>query len=386
MYDFDTLYLRNAHASEKWDAAIQQGCPPEIAPLTVADMEFRTAPEIIEAVKQTAEFGLWGYTYANAEFKQTVSNWMQHRHNWPAQADWLVNATGVVPALYTAVRAFTKPGDTILVQPPVYPPFFKAALNNGRKIAENPLVFKNGQYQMDFEDLRRKAPGAAIMILCSPHNPVGRVWSQQDLETIAEICAENNVLLFSDEIHCDIIMPGNKFVSAGALPVQYLQNMVIATSASKTFSLAGLGCCSLFIPNPQLRAQFTTQQDIEGGRMNSTFGVVATQAAYQKAEAWLEELLPYIKNNYDYLQQFMQQNLPLVKVMPMQGTYLAWVNFAKLEQDPDKLETFLREKANLFVNNGSMFGAGGAGFARINLACPNQVLQKALARLQAAVQ
>lgn len=385
MYDFDTVHLRNNHASEKWDAAIRAGCPPEVVPLTVADMEFRTAPEIIDAVKETADFGMWGYTYANNEFKQAAAAWMNRRHNWPARADWVVSATGVVPGLYTAIRAFTKPGDSILVQTLVYPPLFNGPIKNGRKIVENPLVEKDGHYEMDLEDLRRKAAGVSMMILCSPHNPVGRVWGAEELRAVAEICAEHDVLLFSDEIHCDIIMPPHQFVSMGSLPEKYIENMIIATSASKTFSLAGLGCCSLFIPNEGLRNRFLEQQGIDGCSMFSTFGVVGTVAAYQKGEAWLDEMVNYVAENHRFLQQYTAENMPQLRVYPLEGTYLAWMDLRAVESHPKKLQVFLEQQAQLYVNNGATFGTAGEGFVRINLACPRQVLRQAMQRLCAAL-
>lgn len=383
MYDFDTLRPRLGLGSEKWDQVKQDG-PEPIVPLTVADMEFRTAPEIVSAVEEMARFGLWGYTHDDDSFRQAVAGWMLTRHGWQIEKRWLVATPGVVPALYTAVRALTSPGDGIIIQPPVYPPFYHAVEGNGRKLMENTLVFRDGRYQMDFEDLAEKARQARMLILCSPHNPVGRVWRREELATLAEICRENDVIVVSDEIHSDIILPGHRHTPYGTLPENLRKRCVIATSASKSFSLAGLSCSSIIIEDEELRRAFRAQRDRDGTYFNSTFGWVATRAAYGQGAPWLEEMIQYVDGNYRYLEQYIAEaDLPLT-LYPLEGTYLAWIDCRAMGLAPDALEQFLTQSAGLYVNQGHTFGTEGAGFIRLNLACPRSVLVEAMERLDGA--
>lgn len=383
--DFETVCARVGMGAEKWDAAAAQGCPPDIVPFTVADMEFKTAPVVIEAVKKAADFGLWGYTGIPQGYRDAVLGWVGRRHGWQAQPNWLVGTAGVVAAMYTAVRAFTQPGDGIIVQPPVYPPFFSSVQAAGREVLENPLRLQNGRYVMDLEQLRQLAPKAKMMLFCSPHNPVGRVWQREEVAAVAEICRENDVILFSDEIHCDILMPGQRHTSVGALGEAVLQNSLVAVSASKTFSLAGLPCSSLFIANDKLRKAFKKQMGHDGMGFNSYFGTVAAQAAYEKGEPWMEEMLAVVAGNYAYIKEYIENNIPNVKLMPLEGTYLGWLDFSALGLDAEQRQAFLQQEALLYMNAGERFGTGGAGFERINLACPRSVLQGAMQRLAQAM-
>lgn len=384
MYDFDISYPRNQKGSYKWDGAEKAGCPEGITPFTVADMEFRSAPEIVKALKETAEFGLWGYTYGDEEYKKAVAGWMKRRHGWQADPEWIVSTGGVIPGLYTAIRAFTRPGDRVIIQTPVYGPFGAAVENTGRLVLDNQLIERQGAYSIDFEDLRRKAPLAKMMILCSPHNPVGRVWSEDELAQVAEICYENKVLLFSDEIHGDLILPPHRHFCAGRLAQKYLSNIVIATAASKTFSLAGLGCASMFIPDANMRETYIKQMAEQGDFFNTTFGVAATQAACEKGEPWLEDLLVYLAQNLAYLNQFFKEKFPGVKIADLQGTYLAWLDMRSFGRSEKEMQDFLQEKAQLYLSPGSSFGKAGEGYFRMNLACPRTVLAQALERLEKA--
>lgn len=382
MYDFDTLYPRVNRSSEKWNGAIKAGNPEENPPLTVADMEFRTAPQIVQAVTELAEFGLWGYTCADDNFTSAVAGWMQRRHGWSPAPEWMVPTPGIVPALYSAVRCFTAPGDGVIIQTPVYSPFANAVKQNGRTLIENPLIHTpDGRYEMDFDDLRQKAPRAKMLILCSPHNPVGRVWTRQELETLGEICRQNNLLVVADEIHCDIIIHPHVHTSWGSLPEKYTKNSIIATSASKTFSLAGLSVSTVIVPDAGLREKFTGQLSTDCIFFNSAFGAVATIAAYNKAEGWLDELLEYIAGNYKAMCDFMQKNMPGLRVQDMQATYLAWVDCTALGLEPAALQNFLHTHAKLYVTPGGHFGTQGDKFVRINLACPRSVLMQAMERL-----
>lgn len=385
MYDFDTARSRTGHGSIKWDAAQELGCPPNIAPLSLADMEFCSAPAIVQAARELVDFGMWGYTHADDAFKAATQDWMQRRHGWNADPAWMVNTSGVVPAIYAAVRAFTQPGDGIIVQPPVYTPFFDAINRNGRRVVLNPLRCEDGNYTMDFADLRTKAKDAKMLVLCSPHNPVGRVWHAEELEELAAICRETGLLVFADEIHCDIVFAPHKHIAWATLKNADLQNSLIGTAASKTFSLAGLGTSSIFIPNEKLRAAFTAQQDKDGAHFNSSFGVAATTAAYAKGEAWMEEMIAYVGENYTYMKETLATELPQLKVYPLEGTYLAWVDFRPLGLNVAEQDEFLRQKAQLYLSPGHTYGPGGEGFQRINLACPRSVLQGALQRLKRAI-
>lgn len=384
MYDFDTLRPRNGMGSAKWDDAADHGCPPSIVPLTVADMEFRSAPVIVDGLRELAAFGMWGYGYDDGAFKQSVARWMGERQGWQAETDWMVHTEGVVQAIYAAVRALTKPGDKVVVQPPVYHPFFDAVEQNGRTLVENPLVLRGARYEMDFDDLSRKLEGAGLMILCSPHNPVGRVWAEGEMTRVARLCAGAGVPLFSDEIHADLVMPGHSHYSAGRLPQDLRDNCLIATSASKTFSLAGLGCSTTFVPGQALRQPLQRYLDRNGFFLNSVFGTAATRIAYGQAGDWLDELLAYLWGNFSYLQEFLAANLPGVTVTPPEGTYLAWLDFSGFGLGGDALRDFLRQEALLFLNDGREFRPGTDGFARLNLACPRSVLEEALVRLQKA--
>lgn len=384
MHDFDTLRPRGGMGSAKWDDAADRGCPPDIVPLTVADMEFPSAPVIVDGLRALAEFGMWGYGYDDDAFKQSVAQWMHTRQGWQAETEWMVHTEGVVQAIYAAVRALTKPGDRMVVQPPVYHPFFDAVEQNGRVLVENPLVLRGTRYEMDFDDLARKLEGASLMILCSPHNPVGRVWTEAEITRAAQLCAGAGVPLFSDEIHADLIMPGHRHYSVGRLPPPLRDNCLIATSASKTFSLAGLGCSTTFVPGKALRDKFRQRLGRDGFYFNSVFGTAATRIAYGQAGDWLDELLDYLWQNFTYLQDFLATKLPGVTVAPLEGTYLAWLDFSAFGLEDDALRDFLQREALLYLSDGREFMPGAGGFARLNLACPQRVLIGALARLQQA--
>lgn len=386
MYDFDTLHPRLGLNSSKWDTAMEEGCPADIVPLTIADMEFKTAPVVVEALAKTAAFGLWGYTYDGDDFKAAIRAWMEKRHGWAAEPAWMVHTSGVVHGLYAAVRALTSAGDNVLVQPPVYHPFFSAVTDTGRYLIENPLRCIDGRYEIDFEDLRLKLNNANMMIFCSPHNPVGRVWRPEEVQKVARLCLEAGVPLFSDEIHCDLIMEGSKHHSAGHLAGDLLTNTIIATSASKTFSMAGLACATLLVPSFAMREKIKDRLKRDGYFFSNIFGVAGTRTAYNAGADWLDELLVYVKENYNFLHRQLAQKLPMIRLCPMEGTYLAWLDFSALRLSGDDQRDFLEKDALLYVNDGRVFGEGGNGFARMNLACPRSVLQGAVGRLVKAVE
>ena len=387
MYDFETLRQRRDGSAEKWNAMIRAGnTDPDMIPFSVADMEFLAAPEILDTLREKVEFGVFGYTAPDDSYREAVCRWMERRHRWQIQPEWQIQTSGVVAAIGAAIRAFTQPGDGILIQPPVYPPFRRMIVKNGRTLLENPLKWENGRYVMDFDDLEEKAKKAKLLLLCSPHNPVGRVWTKEELKKVAEICNRHNILVFSDEIHFDFVYPGHVHTVYATLSEACRENCIVGTAASKSFNLAGLSTSNIIIPNEGLRKQFARQVYLEAGRLNQYFGMAATKAAYEKGAGWLDALLVYLKENESFCRKFLAEHFPEVIVSPLEGTYLLWADFRSFSLDAKSLEQFMTQEAKLFLDEGWIFGAEGEGFERINLACPRRYLQKALERLYQAAQ
>ena len=389
MYDFTTWHRRVGIGAEKWEAIERAGITdPAVVPFSVADMEWETAPEIQQALVEKALYGCYGYTVASEEYNQAVTGWMAKRHGWQVDPAWMVQSFGVVPAIGTAIQAFTQPGDGVIIQTPVYHPFRKVTESLGRQVVENPLKVEAGRYAMDFDDLAEKAarPEVKMLLLCSPHNPVGRVWTRAELERVAEICLEHNVLVFSDEIHFDFIFPGHSHTVYASLSDACRDNCIIGTAASKSFSLAGLCTSNIIIPNPQLRAAFEETMGKTAGFFNNYFGLAATQAAYQYGEGWLEAMLDEVKGNFDYVKAYLGEKFPSVGVTELEGTYLMWVDFRSFGLEGEALRDFFTKEALLFCNDGAMFGEAGAGFLRINLACPRACLEAAMDRLDRAAE
>ena len=382
-YDFDTVLSRRGIGAAKWNAAVNSNgvLPDGVVPLSVADMEFRTAPEIIEALQKTASSGLWGYTEPDSLYREAVVSWMERQHNWHIENDWIVPASGVVQLLYTAIHAFTAPGDNVIIQTPVYYPFYYAIEKNGRTLLPNPLKHVGMDYTMDFDDLREKAKHAKLLFLCSPHNPVGRVWSREELTELAEICLENHVLVVSDEIHFDLVYPPHKHTVFANLDPCYRDNCLVLTAASKTFSLAGLCCANAIVPNQELRAKLDAQIWADGTWTYSTFGMDAIKVAYTQCDEWYKALLDYLWGNYRYFKTFMAEHFPKVPVADLQGTYLVWFDCSSFGLEPQALERFMKDEASLFLDEGYIFGDCGACFERINIACPRAVLEDAMDRL-----
>lgn len=371
--------------AEKWDL-MGAGCGPDIVPLSVADMEFPSPPAIAAALEETARSGLWGYTGWGDRYYNALHGWMASRHGWEIQRDWVVRVSGVVQGLNAAVRALTKPGDGIVIQPPVYPPFFHAVEDNGRTLVESPLKLKDGRYEMDFDDLRDKLarPGVAALILCSPHNPVGRVWTEAELRRLGDLCLENDVLVISDEIHCDLIQHRFRHIPFASLGEDYAQNAVIGTACSKTFSLAGLCCANMLVPDPEKKKALEQEVSRSGCFTHSTFGTRALETGYEQCAPWLDELIDYVGENFEYLRGFLAEHFPAVYLAPLEGTYLAWMDLSPLGMSAEEQARFLEKEARLYLSHGVPFGA--PGFERVNLACPRSVLAAALDRLLAAAQ
>lgn len=389
MYDFDTVVSRKGIGSFKWDAieAEMGKDHDEIYPMSVADMELKVAPEITEAIIKGAEFGLYGYTGPTAGYYDAVIGWMKRRHQWDIKKEWISLSAGVVPAIYTAVRALSHPGDHVIIQQPVYYPFSSAVELNGCKIVNNALINEGGQYRMDFEDLEEKAkdPRVKLLILCNPHNPVGRVWSAAELKKLGDICLKNDVVVISDEIHFDFVFKPYTHTVFASISEECAMNCMVMTAPSKTFNLAGLQTSNIIIPNPKLKEAFDiSAQNIASFSLNY-FGYVACEAAYNSAEKWLDGLMEHLESNKSYFKEFMKKNLPQIPVTELEGTYLAWMDFNPLKMDNVQLEKFMKEKAHIFFDEGYLFGEAGNGFERINLACPRSILEKVMNNLKAAV-
>ena len=398
-YNFDAEIDRRGTHSVKWEYIFDNGKPrhtdladpkygaERLLPMWVADMDFRAPPAVIEALVARAQHGVFGYTMPGDSYYQAVIDWMARRYGRSVQRDWFVMTPGVVTALNLLVRTFVQPGDKVLVQQPVYHPFFHVIENNGAEIVSNSLVLENGRYHMDFDDLAAKAadPAVKMAILCSPHNPIGRVWSRDELTRFGETCLANDVLVVSDEIHCDLIHPGSAFTSFAAISEEFNQKSIVCTAPSKTFNLAGLKTSNILVPDPDLRAAFNKTCERAGLMGGNVFGVTAAEAAYTHGEAWLTEAMAYIHDNYRFMAEYLAKNLPQIKVIEPQGTYLVWVDFRALGLDPARRKQLLMEEARVYLDEGEMFGVEGTGFERFNLACPRSILAEALARIKTAV-
>jgi cystathionine beta-lyase len=386
-YNFDEIIERRNTGSVKYDLLENLYGNPELLPFWVADMDFRTPPFIIEAIRKKLSHGIFGYPVITESFYQAVISWLSGRHGWPVLREWIVFSPGVVPALNLAVMAFTEPGDKIIVQPPVYFPFFSAVKNNGRELVLNPLRVKEGRYYMDLEDLERKAgDGARMLIFCHPHNPVGRVWSINELSKVSEICNKYGVLILSDEIHSDLMLHGRKHNPLASLGSDAAANTVTFMAPSKTFNLAGLASSFLVISNPSLRNSYSEMLERVHIGMGNTFGITALEAAYQDGDDWLNQLLDYLAGNLEYLINFLQTHLPLITPVIPEATYLVWLDFRKTGMNQQEIKKFLVQKAGLALNSGDTFGIGGEGFMRMNIACPRSVLELGLHQLYKAMQ
>ena len=400
-FNFDTNFNKHGLNSLKWefeadenhigtqtDRAHPKLGPDQMLPLWVADMDFHSPPAVIEAVTARAQVGLFGYGMPDDGYFEAVMGWYARRYGWETKREWILQTPGVVPALHMIVQRFTQPGEKVLIQRPVYHPFSAAVENNGRIVVSNSLlVDDNGRYQIDFDDFEQKAADTAVrlFILCSPHNPVGRVWTRDELARMGEICLKHDVLVVADEIHADLILSGHTFTAYATIDSAFADSCIVTNAASKTFNLPGFKTANITIPNDQLRARFLMQSNANGIWGVNTLGLVATEAAYTHGEAWLTAVMAYIEDNYRLLQQFAETQLPQLTLTPLEGTYLAWINCAGLGMTPDERQQLLKNKARLLLNQGSMFGPEGATYERLNLACHRSILEEALARLKVAI-
>lgn len=383
-YDFDTYHSRRDMEAAKWDA-MDASAGQDIVPLSVADMELLTAPEIIDELKKTAEFGMYGYTWWGERYAEAVEYWMRTRHDWEIKKDWIIQLNGVVQGIYAAVRAFSNPGDGILVQTPVYYPFYRAITMNKRNILENELCRVDGKYVINFDDFEQKAKKAKMFILCNPHNPVGRVWTADELEKMGEICLKHHVLVVSDEIHFDVIMPSCRHTVFAGISDAFAQSSITLNSASKTFSLASLCTANAFVPNKKIYDRYDEEINISGCYTYSLFGVRALETGYTKCADWVDQLNAHIYKNYQRFRQFMSERYPDVWVAQLEGTYLAWFDCRCFGLGGEELGAYLRREAQLYLDDGYIFGKSGEGYERINLACTTKVLDDALDRFDRAM-
>ena len=384
-YDFETLIDRTNTGSGKWDEMKRKkpDLSPGVVPLSVADMEFKNAPEIGEGLKQYMDTHILGYGSPTQEYYQAVCDWMMWRHGWEVKPEQIICTLGVVPALFNLVKTFCKPGDGVIILTPVYYPFYMAAENNGCVIKRCPLIYENSTYTIDFDLLEKIASesDSKMLIFCSPHNPVGRVWTKDELKQVGEICLKHGVRIVSDEIHSDLIMPGHKhtvFSQAG----DFGDKIIVCTAPSKTFNLAAMQTSNIVIPNEQDREAFRKVQGFSGP---GALGLEACRIAYTQCKPWLEEVLSVIWDNYRFAVEFLKERLPEIKPIDLQGTYLMWLDCTALGKTKEELEELTVQKAELFLDEGYMFGDEGIGFERVNLACPKWVIKAALERLEKAV-
>ncbi|MCE5285706.1 MAG: PatB family C-S lyase [Pelosinus sp.] len=388
LFDFDKSITRQGTGSRKWDALQDVFGNEEVLPLWIADMDFAVPDAVAARVAERAEHPIYAYNIQEDTIYQSLINWVKRRHGWDIEKEWILLAPGVVPSISLSILALSEPGDGVIVQPPVYPPFFACIKDNERKIVENPLISKDGRYEIDFTDLEEKLadPANKLLLFCSPHNPVGRVWTKEELTKVYELCQKYNVDVLSDEIHSDLIYSGHKHTVFASLGKPVIKQSITFMAASKTFNIAGLNFSFIIAPCKRRRGAIKAWFTRLHINRNNLFGVLATEAAYNEGEAWLESLLYYLEQNADTLVDFVQTRLPKVKVYKPEGTYLAWLDFRAYFTDTAELETFLIHKAKVGLNAGKTFGAQGAGFARINLATQRSVLLEALARIEKAIQ
>ena len=384
-YNFDEIIDRSGNRSAKYDERAKKFGTADVIPLWVADMDFRTAQPIIDACVSKAEEGIWGYTSRPDSYFQAVQQWEQRRKGWTPDISLMSWSLGVVPALSSIVRLFSGDGDKILIQTPVYSEFYDVAEAWGREVVENPLVETDGKWSIDFDDFAEKVKQCRIFLLCNPQNPVGRVWEPEELRKMAELCVESGTLLVSDEIHSDLIFHGKRHTPTASLSPEIAANTITCISATKTFNLAGLQASTTIFPNKDMKRafeEFWGRMDI---RRNNAFSCVAMEAAYREGEEWLDQLLPYISGNFDYICDFCAKNIPQIKPNRPDATYLMWLDCRALSMTNEELRDFFVHKAKLGLNEGYTFGHSLAGFMRLNAACPRSTLEKAMRQLKAAV-
>lgn len=386
-YDFGKPIDRRNTSCLKYDFKAENGKSDDVLPLWIADMDISAPSEVIEAIKNRAEHGIFGYSMPKRDYFEVVAGWFEKRHGWAADPDKFICTPGVVFAISTLIRALTEEGDAVMLCQPVYYPFETAVTNNGRKLVVSELKNTDGFYTVDFADFERKIAENKVkaFILCSPHNPVGRVWTVEELEKMGEICQKYGVFVISDEIHADFTFGNYRHTVFPTVNKKFEANCAVCTSPSKSFNLAGMQISNIYIPDTSVRKKFEAELDKIGYWEPNILGVTACRAAYAYGAQWLDELKVYLEGNLDFLRKYLAENIPEIKLVEPQGTYLAWLDFRALKLGDKELQRFIEEKAKLWLDEGYVFGKGGSGFERINLACPRATLKEALDRLKSAL-
>jgi cystathionine beta-lyase len=389
--DFDREIQRSGTCSVKHDGCAAYFGTPDVLPLWVADMDFAAPEAVTRALAQRAAHPVYGYTFYPDSLYEALIAWLKKRHGWEIQREWIVMAPGVVPSLFAAVMAFAQPGEGVIVQPPVYFPFFSAVTTNQRRLIENPLRQENGRYGIDFEHLERcAADGARLLLLCSPHNPVGRVWSRKELAEILRIARRYDLMVLSDEIHADLIYPGQQHTILAALeadewPDTIGSNIITAVAPSKTFNIPGLGLSSLIVPDPAHRAALHKAFATLHSNNSNPFSITAFETAYRDGEAWLDSLMVYLRDNRDFVSGYLATHLPAIRLIQPQGTYLLWLDCRDLQMSDAQLHEFFVRQARVGMNPGTVFGKGGSGFMRLNIGSPRHIIAAALERITHAL-
>jgi cystathionine beta-lyase len=386
-YDFDTFIDRRGTSCIKWDFGMERKGRDDLLPLWVADMDFKLPDEITEDIVKRASQGIFGYTDPKSDYYDAVKRWFRKRHGFETESEWITITHGVVYAIVLAIRAFTEPGDAVIIQQPVYYPFAESVRVNNRKLVNNQLVYRDGRYEIDFEDFEKKIieNEVKLFLLCSPHNPVGRVWTRDELTELADICKRHGVYVFADEIHSDFIYSSFAHTSYMTLGEEYRDRLILGTSPSKTFNMAGLQVANIIIPDSAVREKFRHENMITGYSQCNAIGLEATKSVYTKGDIWVDELVEYLEGNLGYVRDFLKENLPQVKLVEPEGTYLIWLDFTEVTDDHKVLEDLIVDKAHLWLDPGIIFGRETALFERINIACPRTILEKAMEQLRDAV-
>lgn len=386
-YDFDEIIERRDTDSLKYDFAQKRNKPEGLLPMWVADMDFRAPPAVLEALAEKTRHGIFGYSEGRQDYFDALEGWFLRYFDWQVEPRWLIKTPGVVYALCAAIRALTRPGDAVLIQQPVYYPFAQSVLSNGRKLVVNQLVYAGGRYHIDFDDFEAKITenGVRLFLLCSPHNPVGRVWTREELTRMGDICLQYGVTVVSDDIHADFVWPGHYHSVFASLKPAYADITVTCTAPTKTFNLAGLHIANIFVSNDGLRRRLRQEVAASGYSQPNVMGLVACRAAYTAGHEWLAALKDYLWGNIVLLRDFLSRRIPEIRPVETEGTYLVWLDCRGLGLSDDQVDHLITHKAGLWLSAGTTFGAGGEGFQRINIACPRAILQKALDRLERAV-
>lgn len=382
--DFDKVIDRRNTRCLKYDFAKRRGMPEDVLPLWVADMDFATSSYIEDALIERAKHGIFGYSEVQTPYFEILANWLKKHYNWDVQEKWLIKTPGVVFALAMAVKAYTEIGESVLIQAPVYYPFYEVIRDNGRKIVENELYLgDDNRYHIDFEDFEDKiiSEKVRLFILCSPHNPVGRVWTAEELVKLGDICVKHGVIVVSDEIHADFVFKGRHHVFA-SLKKEFENISITCTSPSKTFNLASMMMSNIFIPNHELKRKFRKELDAAGTSQLGIMGLVACEAAYSKGEEWYRSMIEYVRKNIEFTKEYIAENIPDVSMIDIEGTYLVWLDFHKTGLSAEELDRRIILNAKLWLDSGKIFGKCGEGFQRINVACPRSILKEALDRIK----